>query len=116
MVREPENRVNVALVCASSAEAYRSAFQALQKNGVLLIVGIPSAPLQWTAGDLIRSGVRIIPSRVASRRELSDLVKLAQRRRGPLRNCFLPAREDQCSDEGAGRRRNPRPGRDSSGS
>jgi D-arabinose 1-dehydrogenase-like Zn-dependent alcohol dehydrogenase len=45
---------------------------------VLLIVGIPSAPLQWTAGDLIRSGVRIIPSRVASRRELSDLVKLAQ--------------------------------------
>jgi alcohol dehydrogenase, propanol-preferring len=74
----PENRVNVALVCASSAEAYRSAFQALQKNGVLLIVGIPSAPLQWTAGDLIRSGVRIIPSRVASRRELSDLVKLAQ--------------------------------------
>jgi propanol-preferring alcohol dehydrogenase len=73
-----ENRVNVALVCASSAEAYRSAFQALQKNGVLLIVGIPSAPLAWTAGDLIRSGVRIIPSRVASRRELSDLVKLAQ--------------------------------------
>src|SRR4030095_7387997 len=56
----PENRVNVALVCASSTEAYRSAFQALHKNGVLLIVGIPSAPLQWTAGDLIRSGVRII--------------------------------------------------------
>ena len=45
---------------------------------MLLIVGIPSAPLQWTAGDLIRSGVRIIPSRFASRRELSDLVKLAQ--------------------------------------
>ena len=74
-----DHRVDVALVCASSTEAYRSAFQALQKTGVLLIVGIPSAPLAWTAGDLIRSGVRIIPSRVASRQELSDLLRLAQR-------------------------------------
>ena len=85
---KPDNRVDVALVCASSAEAYRSAFQALQRNGVLLIVGIPSAPLVWTAGELIRSGVRIIPSRVASRRELSELLQLAQR--GVVRSESVP--------------------------
>ena len=64
---QPDNRVDVALVCASSAEAYRSAFQAFQKNGVLLIVGIPSAPLEWTAGDLIgrASGSFLRESRAA---------------------------------------------------
>jgi len=85
---KPDNRGDAALVCASSSEAYHSAFQALQRNGVLLIVGIPSAPLVWTAGELIRSGVRIIPSRVASRRELSELLQLAQR--GVVRSESVP--------------------------
>jgi propanol-preferring alcohol dehydrogenase len=64
-------------VCATSVEAYQAAFLALKKNGVMLVVGIPSKPLSWMAGDLIRSGVRIIPSRVASRAELRELMLLA---------------------------------------
>ena len=44
------------------------------------MVGIPSKPLSWMAGELIRSGVRIVPSRVASRAELRELVRLAVRR------------------------------------
>jgi alcohol dehydrogenase, propanol-preferring len=75
--KEPVNKVDVALVCATSAEAYQSAFHSLKRNGVMLIVGIPSRPLSWMAGDLIRSGIRIVPSRVASRAELRDLVRLA---------------------------------------
>jgi propanol-preferring alcohol dehydrogenase len=70
-------RVDVALVAATSADAYESAFRSLRKNGVLLVVGIPSRPLSWTAGDLIRSGTRIVPSRVASRREIEELLRLA---------------------------------------
>jgi propanol-preferring alcohol dehydrogenase len=73
----PANRVDVALVCATSAEAYQAAFAGLKKNGVMLVVGIPSKPLSWMAGDLIRSGVRVVPSRVASRAELRALVRLA---------------------------------------
>ena len=72
-----DRRVDVALVAATSADAYESAFRSLRKNGVLLVVGIPSQPLSWTAGDLIRSGTRIVPSRVASRREIDELLRLA---------------------------------------
>jgi D-arabinose 1-dehydrogenase-like Zn-dependent alcohol dehydrogenase len=43
----------------------------------MLVVGIPSKPLSWMAGDLIRSGIRVVPSRVASRAELRQLVQLA---------------------------------------
>ena len=75
--RAPENRVDAALVCATSTVAYEDAFKALRKNGVLLVVGLPSKPLSWTAADLIRSGTRIVPSRVASRREIADLMALA---------------------------------------
>jgi propanol-preferring alcohol dehydrogenase len=75
--RVPENKVDVALVCATSVEAYQAAFHGLKRNGAMLVVGIPSAPLSWMAGDLIRAGVRIIPSRVASRAELSELLRLA---------------------------------------
>jgi alcohol dehydrogenase, propanol-preferring len=74
---DPANRVDVALVCATSAEAYQAAFAGLKKNGTLLVVGIPSKALSWMAGDLIRAGVRIVPSRVASRSELRKLVQLA---------------------------------------
>lgn len=75
--KDSRNKVDVALVCATSVEAYQSAFRGLKKSGVLLVVGIPSKTLTWMAGDLIRSGIRIIPSRVASRAELHELVKLA---------------------------------------
>jgi alcohol dehydrogenase, propanol-preferring len=75
--KDPDNKVDVALVCATSEEAYRSAFHGLKRNGVLIVVGIPSKPLSWMAGDLIRSGVRVVPSRVASRLELRELVALA---------------------------------------
>ena len=73
----PSNKVDVALVCATSVQAYQAAFHGLKRNGVMLVVGIPSAPLSWMAGDLIRAGVRIIPSRVASRAELVELLRLA---------------------------------------
>lgn len=73
----PENRVDAALVCATSTSAYESAFAALRKNGTLVVVGLPSRPLSWSAADLIRSGTRIIPSRVASRREIAELLALA---------------------------------------
>jgi propanol-preferring alcohol dehydrogenase len=74
---DSSHRVDVALVCATAVEAYQAAFHALKKNGVMLVVGIPSKPLSWMAGDLIRSGVRIIPSRVASRAELRELMLIA---------------------------------------
>jgi len=73
----PEHRVDAALVCATAANAYESAFRCLRKNGVLLVVGLPSRPLSWTAGDLVRSGIRIIPSRVASRRQIAELLGIA---------------------------------------
>lgn len=75
--REPRNKVDVAIVCATSADAYQAAFHGLKRNGVMLVVGIPSQPLSWMAGDLIRSGVRVVPSRVASRSELRELLRLA---------------------------------------
>ncbi|MBI4473332.1 MAG: alcohol dehydrogenase catalytic domain-containing protein [Acidobacteria bacterium] len=75
--KDPKNKVDVALVCATSAEAYQAAFHSLKRSGVMLVVGIPSQPLSWMAGDLIRSGVRVVPSRVASRAELRELVRLA---------------------------------------
>lgn len=75
--KDARNKVDVALVSATSAAAYESAFHAVKRNGALLVVGIPSKPLSWMAGDLIRSGIRIIPSRVASRAELRALVELA---------------------------------------
>ena len=61
----------------AAREAYQAAFQGLRKGGVLLVVGIPAKPLSWMAGDLIRSGIRIVPSRVASRAELQELMRLA---------------------------------------
>jgi alcohol dehydrogenase, propanol-preferring len=75
--KDPGNKVDVALVCATSVEAYQAAFHGLKRNGVMLVVGIPSQPLSWMAGELIRSGIRLIPSRVASRAELRDLLTLA---------------------------------------
>jgi len=75
--KDPRNKVDVALVCATAVEAYQAAFHGLRRNGVMLVVGIPSQPLSWLAGDLIRSGVRIVPSRVASRAELNELLRLA---------------------------------------
>src|SRR5262249_33597777 len=71
------NKVDVVLVCATSVDAYQAAFHSVKRNGAMLVVGIPSKPLSWMAGDLIRSGLRVIPSRVASRAELRELVKLA---------------------------------------
>ncbi|MGH9339466.1 MAG: alcohol dehydrogenase catalytic domain-containing protein [Acidobacteriota bacterium] len=75
-----KNKVDVALVAATSIEAYSSALQGLHKNGSLLAVGLPSDPLPWTAPDLVRSGIRIIPSRVSSREELRRLLSLAANR------------------------------------
>ncbi len=75
--KHPSNKVDVALVCATSVEAYQAASHSLKRNGVMLVVGIPAKPLSWMAGDLIRSGVRVVPSRVASRSELRELVSLA---------------------------------------
>lgn len=75
--KESKNKVDVVLVCATSAEAYQAAFHSVKRSGAMLVVGIPSKPLSWMAGDLIRSGLRIIPSRVASRAELRELVALA---------------------------------------
>ena len=79
--RDAAHQVDVALVCATSADAYQAAFRALKRNGTLLVVGIPSQALSWTAGDIIRSGARIVPSRVASRAELREIVRLAAENR-----------------------------------
>lgn len=79
--RDTAHQVDVALVCATSADAYQAAFRALKRNGTLLAVGIPSQALSWTAADIIRSGVRIVPSRVASRAELREIVRLAAENR-----------------------------------
>ena len=75
--REAENRVDIALVCADSVEAYQAALQSLRKNGVLLVVGLPSSPLVLSVGDLVRAGTRVVPSRVSSRQELRELLELA---------------------------------------
>ena len=74
---DPANKLDVALVSATSAAAYQAAFDSLRRNGTLLVVGLPSEPLSWTAGALVRSGTRIVPSRVCSRRELGELMALA---------------------------------------
>ncbi len=74
---EAENKVGIALVCADSVEAYQGALQSLRKNGILLVVGLPSHPLVLSAGDLVRAGTRVVPSRVCSRQELRELFELA---------------------------------------
>ena len=74
---DPANKVDVVLVSATSVAAYQAAFNSLRSNGTLLVVGLPSEPLSWTAGALVRSGTRIVPSRVCSRRELGELMDLA---------------------------------------
>lgn len=79
--QDAAHQVDVALVCATSVDAYQVAFRALKRSGTLLVVGIPSQALSWMAGDIIRSGVRIVPSRVASRAELREVVTLAAEKR-----------------------------------
>lgn len=74
--QDPARQADVALVTATSAAAYRDALGSLRKNGVLLVVGLPAEPLGWTAADLVRSGARVIPSRVSSRAELKELLAL----------------------------------------
>lgn len=74
---DPQHQVDVALVCATSIEAYQGALKCLRKNGALLVVGLPSKPLSFLPQDLVRSGARIFPSRVSSRRELRELLVLA---------------------------------------
>jgi len=78
---EPEHRVDVAVVAATSSAAYDAAFRSLRKGGTLLVVGLPAEPLRFTAADLIRSGTRIVPSRVASRSEIAELLEEAARGR-----------------------------------
>ncbi len=75
--RDPRHQVDAVIVCATAIEAYRSALESLRKGGILLLVGLPAGPLPWGAGDLVRSGARIFPSRVSSRRELRELMDLA---------------------------------------
>ena len=74
--QDPAHRLDVALVCATTVKAYQDAFRSLRRSGVLLVVGLPAQPLTWLPGDLVRSGVRIVPSRVSSRNELRELLAL----------------------------------------
>lgn len=74
---DPAHRVDVALICAASVEAYQVALKCLRKRGTLLVVGLPPRPLNWFPADLVRSGVRVLPSRVSSRQELREVLKLA---------------------------------------
>ena len=75
--QDPAHKVDVALVCATSIEAYHSALESLRKSGVLLAVGLPPHPFNWMPSHLIRSGVTITPSRVSSREELREILSLA---------------------------------------
>ena len=93
---DPEHQVDVVLVSATSAEAYRAATGSVRKDATLLVVGIPSDPLHWTAGEIIRSGLRIVGSRVCSRRELRELMALACE--GAIRSEVHPYRLDQAEE------------------
>ena len=93
---DPEHQVDVVLVSATSAEAYRSATGSVRKDATLLVVGIPSDPLAWTAGEIVRSGLRIVGSRVCSRRELRELMALAAD--GAIRSEIHPYRLDQAEE------------------
>ena len=72
-----ERQADVAIVCANSVEAYRSALSTLRHNGTLLVVGLPGGVLGWAAADLVRTGIRVVPSRVVSRLEMRELLSLA---------------------------------------
>ncbi len=93
---DPEHQVDVVLVSATSAEAYRSATGSVRKDATLLVVGIPSDPLEWTAGKIVQSGLRIVGSRVCSRRELRELMALAAD--GAIRSEIHPYRLDQAEE------------------
>ncbi len=93
---DPEHRVDVVLVSATSAEAYRSATGSVRKDATLLVVGIPSDPLVWTAGEIVRSGLRIVGSRVCSCRELRELMALAAD--GAIRSEIHRYRLDQAEE------------------
>ena len=93
---DPTNKLDVVLVSATSVAAYQGAFDSLRRSGTLLVVGLPSEPLSWTAGALVRSGTRIVPSRVCSRRELGELMTLAANKsiRGNVRRYTLAQAEE----------------------
>ena len=72
-----QRQPDVALVCANSVKAYTGALNCLRKEGTLLVVALPEGSLSWGAADLVRSGAKVIPSRVVSRQEMRELLDLA---------------------------------------
>ena len=70
---------DIAIASAVSAQAFRSAFDALKRGGKLVIVGLPPEELPIPIFELVLKGISVIGSIVGTRKDLEEALALAAR-------------------------------------
>lgn len=68
---------HVAVVTAPAVRAYRQAARSLRKGGTLVVVGLPSEPLQFVADHIATAEIRIVGSAVGSKADQGEILSLA---------------------------------------
>lgn len=69
--------VDVAVVTATAKSAYDDALYSLKHTGTIVVVGLPSEPLTFSASALSSREVRIIASSVGTKQDMKELFELA---------------------------------------
>ncbi|MBV9147982.1 MAG: zinc-binding dehydrogenase, partial [Acidobacteria bacterium] len=88
--------VHVAMVTSASKAAYDAAFQSLRPAGTLLAVGLPAENICFSPLMMAAREVRIRASAVGTRRDLADVLAMAEA--GRIR-CQVSHRElEQAND------------------
>lgn len=80
---------HVAIVTAAARAAYDTAFRALKPTGTLVVVGLPSEPLAFSASSMSAGEIHIVASSVGTREDLREVLEMAAK--GRLR-CLVEPR------------------------
>ncbi len=70
---------HVAIVTAAARAAYDTAFRALKPTGTLVVVGLPSEPLAFSASAMSSGETHIVASSVGTREDLREVLEMAAR-------------------------------------
>jgi alcohol dehydrogenase, propanol-preferring len=71
---------DIVIATAVSAAAFRSAFDALNSGGTMVIVGLPPEQLPIPVFELVLKGISIVGSIVGTRQDLNETLTLAARK------------------------------------
>jgi len=69
--------IDTAVVTATAKSAYDDALYSLRPSGTIVVVGLPSEPLTFSASALSSREARIIASSVGSHQDMNELLELA---------------------------------------